>query len=168
MLIFATCTLDISTRSARNQCLGRRASRRSCGALHCRCQLYHFLIKIYSSNIRGLDRGAYDAYIVLSITECFVQLFGWDLESLCVTTHQKRCQAFLSAGRPDEALEAHRYMMDAIDEFAKASCLDWSNGKFSATSYEATILTHNSLSFQARMQCALCYQRRYCLHCKRL
>jgi hypothetical protein len=47
--------------------------------------------------------------------------------SLGVTTHQKQCQAFLSAGKPDEALEAHRYMMDAIDESAKVSCLDWSN-----------------------------------------
>ncbi|KAG2052487.1 WD40 repeat-like protein [Suillus hirtellus] len=54
-------------------------------------------------------------------------LFGWDLESLLLTTHQKRCQAFLSAGKLDEALEAHKYMMDAIDDIAKASCLDWSN-----------------------------------------
>jgi len=63
------------------------------------------------------------------ITECFVQLFGWDLESLYLTAHQKRCQALLSAGKPDESLEAHRFMMDVIDESAKASCLDWSNGK---------------------------------------
>jgi hypothetical protein len=84
-----------------------------------------------------------DAYIVLFITECFVQLFGWNLESLCLTAHQNRCQAFLSAGQPDEALEAHKYMMDAIDESAKASCLDWSNGKFSASS-EATVLTRIS------------------------
>ncbi|KAG2048147.1 WD40 repeat-like protein [Suillus hirtellus] len=54
-------------------------------------------------------------------------LFGWDLKSLLLTTHQKRCQAFLSAGKLDEALEAHKYMMDAIDDIAKASCLDWSN-----------------------------------------
>ncbi|KAG2747727.1 hypothetical protein P692DRAFT_20835019 [Suillus brevipes Sb2] len=54
-------------------------------------------------------------------------LFGWDLESLLLTTHQKRCQAFLSAGKSDEALEAHQYMMDAIDEPAKTSCLEWSN-----------------------------------------
>ncbi|KAG2338712.1 WD40 repeat-like protein [Suillus weaverae] len=68
------------------------------------------------------------AYTVLFMTECLVQLFGWDLESLCLTAHQKRCKAFLSAGKPDEALEAYQYMMDAIDESAKASCLDWSNG----------------------------------------
>ncbi|KAG1896010.1 WD40-repeat-containing domain protein [Suillus fuscotomentosus] len=54
-------------------------------------------------------------------------LFGWDLESLLLTTHQKRCQAFLSAGKPDEALEAHKYMMDAIDDITKANCLNWSN-----------------------------------------
>jgi hypothetical protein len=46
-----------------------------------------------------------------------------------LTTHQKRCQAFLSAGKSDEALEAHKFMMDAIDEPMKASCLEWSNGK---------------------------------------
>jgi hypothetical protein len=63
------------------------------------------------------------------ITGCFTQLFGWDLESLCLTAHQKRCQAFISAGKPDEALEAHTHMMDIIDESAKASCLDWSSGK---------------------------------------
>ncbi|KAG2054586.1 WD40 repeat-like protein [Suillus hirtellus] len=61
----------------------------------------------------------------------FVMLFGWDLESLLLTTHQKRCQAFLSAGKLDEALEAHKYMMDTIDDIAKDSCLDWSNGKSS-------------------------------------
>jgi hypothetical protein len=71
------------------------------------------------------------AYLTLLITECLVQLFGWDLESMVLTTHQKRCQAFLSAGKTDEALEAHNYMMDAIGESAKASCLEWSNGKFS-------------------------------------
>ncbi|KAG2113800.1 uncharacterized protein F5147DRAFT_34215 [Suillus discolor] len=46
---------------------------------------------------------------------------------MLLTTHQKRCQAFLLAGKPDEALEAHKYMMDVIDETAKASCLDWFN-----------------------------------------
>jgi hypothetical protein len=74
-----------------------------------------------------------DAYLMLFITECFVQLFGWDGPPLLLTTHQKRCQAFISAGKTDEALEAHKNMMDAIDESAKASCLDWSNGKFSVT-----------------------------------
>jgi hypothetical protein len=84
-------------------------------------------------------------------TECFVQLFGWDLESLCLTTHQKRCQTFLSAGKPEEALAAHQYMMDVIDETAKASCLDWSNGMFSVTSPDAIILTRISLRFQGAM-----------------
>jgi hypothetical protein len=69
------------------------------------------------------------ACIILFINKCFVQLFGWDLEALCLAAHQKRCQAFLSAGKPDEALEAHKYMMDTIGGSAKASCLVWSNGK---------------------------------------
>jgi hypothetical protein len=68
--------------------------------------------------------------MMLFITECFVQLFGWDLKSLCLTAHQKRCQALLLAGEPDQALEAHRYMMNTIDKSAKTNCLDWSNGKF--------------------------------------
>jgi len=69
------------------------------------------------------------APIILFMYKCFVQLFGWDLEALFLTAHQKRCQAFLSAGKPDKALEAHKYMMDTIDESAKASCHGWSNGK---------------------------------------
>jgi hypothetical protein len=69
------------------------------------------------------------ARIILVINMCFIQLFGWDLQALCLTAHQKRCQAFLSAGKPGKALEAHKYMMDTIDESAKASCLVWSNGK---------------------------------------
>jgi hypothetical protein len=69
------------------------------------------------------------ACIMLFINNCFVQLFGWDPEALFLTAHQKRCQAFLLAGKPDEALEAYKYMMDAIDEYTKASCLDWSHGK---------------------------------------
>jgi hypothetical protein len=91
------------------------------------------------------------AYMMLFITKCFVQLFGWDLKSLCLTTHQNRCQAFLLAGKPDEALEAHKYMMDTLDESVKATCVDWSNGKFSLTSPEATILTPISLRIQGTM-----------------
>ncbi|KIK37535.1 hypothetical protein CY34DRAFT_92552, partial [Suillus luteus UH-Slu-Lm8-n1] len=56
-------------------------------------------------------------------------LFGWDLETLFLAAHQKRCQAFLSAGKPVQALEAHKYMMETIDKSAKAGCLVWSNGK---------------------------------------
>ncbi|KAG2738605.1 WD40 repeat-like protein [Suillus brevipes Sb2] len=67
------------------------------------------------------------ARIILVINKCFIQLFCWDLQALCLTAHQKRCQAFFSAGKPDKALEAHNYMMDTINESAKASCLVWSN-----------------------------------------
>jgi hypothetical protein len=69
------------------------------------------------------------ACIMLLINNRFVQLFGWDLDVLLLTAHYKRCEAFLSAGNPDKALEAHKHMMETIDESAKASCLDWSNGK---------------------------------------
>jgi hypothetical protein len=71
----------------------------------------------------------YYAYIMPFVTSDFIQLFGWDLKSLLLTAHQKRCQAFLSAGKSDEALEAHKFMMDTIDDTAKASSLEWSNGK---------------------------------------
>jgi hypothetical protein len=98
----------------------------------------------------------YCAHAMLFITDCFVQLFGWDLESLLLTTHQKRCQALLLAGKSDEALEAHKYMMDVIDEPAKAGCLDWSNGMSSLTSLAAIILTCISLRIQGRMQRARC------------
>jgi hypothetical protein len=85
------------------------------------------------------------------ITDCVVQIFGWDLEALRLTAHQKRCQAFLSAGKSDEALEALKYMMDAIDEPAKASCLEWSNGMSLLTSLAAIILTCISLRIKGTM-----------------
>ncbi|KAG1789660.1 uncharacterized protein HD556DRAFT_773289 [Suillus plorans] len=73
------------------------------------------------------NSGAFSSKFMPQMYEDLTVLFGWDLESSLLTTHQKRCQAFLSAGKFDEALEAHKYMMDAIDNIAKASCLDWSN-----------------------------------------
>jgi cytochrome b len=43
--------------------------------------------------------------------------------------NQKRCDALRGAGRVEEALESFRYMMNMIDENAKARCFGWSNGK---------------------------------------
>ncbi|KAG1766605.1 hypothetical protein EV702DRAFT_1282874 [Suillus placidus] len=77
----------------------------------------------------AVNSGAFSSKDFHEIYEDLTVFFGWDLASLCLTAHQKRCQAFLSAGKPDEALKAHKYMMDVIDESAKANCLDWSNGK---------------------------------------
>ncbi|KAG2342512.1 hypothetical protein BDR05DRAFT_1060241 [Suillus weaverae] len=77
----------------------------------------------------AVSSGAFSSKFMPKIYEDLTVLFSWDLKSLYLTAHQKRCQAFLSAGKPDEAFEAYQYMMDAIDESAKASCLDWSNGK---------------------------------------
>jgi hypothetical protein len=57
------------------------------------------------------------------------RFFNREHEALFLTTYQKRCKALLSEGKPDKALEVYKYMMDAIDESAKASCLVWSNGK---------------------------------------
>ncbi|KIK41304.1 hypothetical protein CY34DRAFT_218665 [Suillus luteus UH-Slu-Lm8-n1] len=75
----------------------------------------------------AVNSSAFSSKLIHQRYEDLTVLFGWDLESLLLTTHQKRCQAFLSAGKSDEALEAHKYMMDAIDDSAKSSCLDWSN-----------------------------------------
>ncbi|KAG2125185.1 uncharacterized protein EDB93DRAFT_410360 [Suillus bovinus] len=75
----------------------------------------------------AVNSGAFlSAFIHLTYPD-LIAIFGWDLESLCLTAHQKRCQAFLSASKPDEALQAHKHMMDTVDETAKACCLYWSN-----------------------------------------
>ncbi|KAG2743639.1 hypothetical protein P692DRAFT_201794691, partial [Suillus brevipes Sb2] len=74
----------------------------------------------------AVNAGALSSEFIQTYEDLTV-LFGWDLQALCLTAHQKRCQAFLSAGKPGKAFEAHKYMMDTIDESAKASCLVWSN-----------------------------------------
>ncbi|KAG2345924.1 WD40 repeat-like protein [Suillus weaverae] len=70
----------------------------------------------------AVNSGTFSSKYIHEIYEEFTMLFGWDLKSLCLTTHQKRCQAFLSLGKPDEALEAHKFMMDTIDDSAKDRC----------------------------------------------
>jgi hypothetical protein len=95
---------------------------------------------------------------MLFITESHVQLFGWDLKSLWLTAHQKRCQAFLSTGKVDEALESHKYIIDNIDKTTKVSCLDWCTGKSSEMLPKVIGLTRISHSFKA-----ISYQRRHCL-----
>ncbi|KAG2032012.1 hypothetical protein BDR03DRAFT_1015566 [Suillus americanus] len=60
----------------------------------------------------AVDSGAFSSKYIPQSYEDLAVLFGWDLESLCLTTHQKQCQTFLSAGKPDEALEAHKYMLE--------------------------------------------------------
>jgi len=63
-------------------------------------------------------------------TKCIVQLFGWDLSSSWKTAHLNRCNALLRAGMLVEAHEAYRHMWNIFDENTKASCLDWSTGKY--------------------------------------
>ncbi|KIK39172.1 hypothetical protein CY34DRAFT_808550, partial [Suillus luteus UH-Slu-Lm8-n1] len=75
----------------------------------------------------AVNAGAPSSEFIHQTYEDLTLLFGWDLDALFLTAHQKRCQAFLSAGKPDIALEAHKYMMETIDESAKTSCLVWSN-----------------------------------------
>ncbi|KAG2355810.1 hypothetical protein BDR07DRAFT_1492731 [Suillus spraguei] len=79
----------------------------------------HFTAAVNSSNLSSKSD-------IHQIYEDLVVLFGWDLKSLWLTAHQKWCQAFLCAGKVNEALESHKYMMDNIDETTKANSLDWS------------------------------------------
>lgn len=60
---------------------------------------------------------------------CALQLFGWDLDSLWQTIHQRRCDAFLRTDQVIEAIEAYQYMMRMIDEAEKTSCLGWSTSE---------------------------------------
>ncbi|KAG1746771.1 uncharacterized protein EDB91DRAFT_1245943 [Suillus paluster] len=82
----------------------------------------HFTAAVNSSGFLSIST-------VQIIHDDLVMLFGWDLESLWLTSSQKLCQALLSAGKVAKALKAHQSMIDTIDETTKADCLDWSNGK---------------------------------------
>lgn len=99
----------------------------------------------------AVNSGAFSSKFIPRIYEELTVLFGWDLESLCFTAHQKRCQAFLLASKPDEALKTYKHMMKTIDESAKANCLEWSNDKSGVCDAQSTILTRISLSFHKRM-----------------
>jgi hypothetical protein len=61
---------------------------------------------------------------------CTLQLFGWDLDSLWQTVHQRRCDAFLRADQVIKAVESYQSMMRMIDEAEKTSCLGWSNSGY--------------------------------------
>ncbi|KIK40720.1 hypothetical protein CY34DRAFT_806895 [Suillus luteus UH-Slu-Lm8-n1] len=97
----------------------------------------------------AVNTGALLSSLIHQIYEDLTMLFGWNLVALCLTAHQKRCQAFLLAGKPDKALEAYKYMMDTIDESAKASCLVWSNGK-SAQECSALFVTNGDAALDVR------------------
>ncbi|KAG1800188.1 uncharacterized protein HD556DRAFT_1439046 [Suillus plorans] len=56
----------------------------------------------------------------------FTVLFGWDLDSLWETISQRRCDAFLLAGRVIEAVESFQYMMNMVNEAGKGSRIEWS------------------------------------------
>ncbi|KAG2367928.1 hypothetical protein BDR07DRAFT_178183 [Suillus spraguei] len=79
----------------------------------------HFTTTLNSSDLSSKSD-------IHEVYEDLVVLFSWDLKSLWLTAHQKRCQAFLLACKVDQALESHKSMMDNINETTKASCLDWS------------------------------------------
>lgn len=62
---------------------------------------------------------------------CFMQLFGWDIESSWKIANQKRCNALVQLSRFRDAVVSYHHMMDMSDEITQASCLDWSTGRSS-------------------------------------
>ncbi|KIK46471.1 hypothetical protein CY34DRAFT_800323 [Suillus luteus UH-Slu-Lm8-n1] len=58
----------------------------------------------------------------------FTVLFGWNLDLLCQTVNQRRCDVLFRADRVVEAAQSYQYMMRMIDEDAKGRCLEWSTG----------------------------------------
>ncbi|KAG1771660.1 WD40-repeat-containing domain protein [Suillus placidus] len=97
----------------------------------------------------------------------FTVLFGWDLDSLWQTIHQRRCDAFLRSGRVVEAVESIQYMMSMIDDAAKECCLEWSTGECIRVLDDLNLdTTVWSFSLQERMHCALCLKGRRGYCCK--
>ncbi|KAG1793138.1 uncharacterized protein HD556DRAFT_522194 [Suillus plorans] len=79
----------------------------------------HFAAALDSSNL-------FSKSDIHEIYEDLVVLFGWDIKSLWLTAHQKRCHALLRAGKLQDAVKSYQYMMVSSDENTRADCLDWS------------------------------------------
>ncbi|KAG2353052.1 hypothetical protein BDR07DRAFT_1465904 [Suillus spraguei] len=62
------------------------------------------------------------------IYEDLIVLFGWDLKSLWLTAHQKKCDALLRVGRLQDVVKSYRFLVEMSDD-KKTDCLDWPNGK---------------------------------------
>ncbi|KAG2129677.1 uncharacterized protein EDB93DRAFT_1108607 [Suillus bovinus] len=104
----------------------------------------HFIAALNSSALPSKS-GVHDIYKDLMV------LFDWNLKSLWLTSCQKRCDALLQADKLLDAIKSYRFLMDDIDKKAKASCLEWSNGKSRVFNVEqAVILTTISLSFHKK------------------
>ncbi|KAG1722080.1 uncharacterized protein EDB91DRAFT_1256240 [Suillus paluster] len=80
----------------------------------------HFAAAIYS--------GAFSSGSVIHFVyyDDLVVLFGLDFEPLWQIANQNRCDALLRAGRLQEALKSHQYMIDINYGVTKPSCADWS------------------------------------------
>ncbi|KAG1793194.1 uncharacterized protein HD556DRAFT_525963 [Suillus plorans] len=90
-----------------------------CSARHDEAAV-HFTAALDSSNLPSKSD-------IHEIYEDLVVLFGWDLKSLWLTAHQKRCDALLLAGKLQDAVRSYRYMTDSIDETTRVICLEWFN-----------------------------------------
>jgi hypothetical protein len=90
--------------------------------------------------------GVVQPKIILVLNRAFLQLFGWDLESLWQTANKQQCVALIRAGRLGEALESYLSMMNASDETAKASLRAWfSSQSFSHISHDIPTASHSAL-----------------------
>jgi tetratricopeptide (TPR) repeat protein len=80
----------------------------------------HFTVALNPNNLSS-------KWPIHEIYEDLVVLFGWDLKSLWLIAHQKRCDALLRTGKLQDAVKSYRYMMVSSDENTNADYLDWSN-----------------------------------------
>lgn len=84
---------------------------------------------------------------IFFMSKCtFLQLFGWELESLWQTANEKLCFALLKAGRLGEAFESYKYGMDASDEATRSGLRAWIFSKSFSNATYATVLNYPSLS----------------------
>ncbi|KAG2150247.1 WD40-repeat-containing domain protein [Suillus bovinus] len=76
----------------------------------------------------AINSGAFSSKSdIYQVYEDLVILFGWNLKSVWLTTHQKCCHAFLRAGKFQDAVKLYRYMMVSSDGNTRSDCLDWFN-----------------------------------------
>ncbi|KAG1880264.1 hypothetical protein C8R48DRAFT_767066 [Suillus tomentosus] len=80
----------------------------------------HFTIAINSGALSSKSN-------IHLIYEDLVVLFGWDLKSLWLTAHRKRCDALHRTDRLQDAVKSYQAMMVWSDEYKEADFLGWSN-----------------------------------------
>ncbi|KAG1789521.1 heterokaryon incompatibility protein-domain-containing protein [Suillus plorans] len=100
----------------------------------------HFTVAVDCSTLSSKSH-------IHEIYEDLVMLFGWDLNSLWLTAHQKRWDALLRARKLPDAVRSYQYIMISSDENTKAEYLEWSNAF--TEEYSALCLTNGDTAFAA-------------------